>query len=348
MSGGLDSTITAWKLKDQGFNVLGIHFRFWKWGDDDEKYKHEVEELHNLTYRIGIDLEEIDARDSFKKIVIKEMGHSLKAGLTPNPCIHCNPKMKFKLLMDFADNNKIDFIATGHYALSKIKENEEIGLFLARDKGKDQTYFLCQLNQNILMRSLFPLGTTLKSENKKTAEDMGLNFKNKPESQDLCFLSNRSYSDFIREKIPEIMKPGKIIDTTGNEIGQHKGLPNYTIGQRKGINISSTEPYYVIEKDVPNNKLIVGHAEKLKFHKMIVTKVNWLSFQRIKMRSCDVKIRYGSPFYRCEISSINGCDYLIEFNHDIRDITPGQYAVFYENDEMLGGGMIKSVGKNDV
>jgi tRNA-specific 2-thiouridylase len=343
MSGGVDSTIAAWKLKEDGYHVTGIHFRFWKWQGIDADYENEVIRLQRLADQIGINLIEVDAREGFKSEVIGQMLDQLGKGLTPNPCIHCNPSMKFSKLMEHADEGLIDLIATGHYVITKGNTDGRVGVYKASDHSKDQSYFLCRLDQKVFRRSIFPLGDTNKVENIQLAAELGLSFEDNPESQDLCFLTNQSYANFINTELPDIMMPGEIRDTSGKVIGLHRGLPNYTIGQRKGIEIAAEKPYFVVFKDSEHNELIVGSAEDLKFRQMKVAGVNWISGNLADHLFCNVKIRYRSPDYECEITRIAHSDYSVNFSQDIRDITPGQYAVFYNDDEMLGGGMIQSV-----
>lgn len=343
MSGGVDSTIAAWKLKTTGYHVTGIHFRFWKWRGDDSDYEREFKRLQRLTDQIGLDLIEADAREEFKDLVIGQMLDQLGRGFTPNPCIHCNPLMKFSQLLAYADEWQFDSIATGHYVITRGKPEGSLGAYKAKDRSKDQSYFLCRLDQKVFQRSTFPLGETTKEANIESAAELGLSFEDKPESQDLCFLSNQSYADFINTELPTLMVPGEIRDTSGKVIGRHRGLPNYTIGQRKGIEIAAEQPYYVIIKDTAHNALIVGSAAELKFRRMKVNGVNWISGVATDHLVCDVKIRYRSPDYACEVTRIGNDDYSVDFSQVIRDITPGQYAVFYQGDEMLGGGMIQSV-----
>lgn len=348
LSGGIDSAITAWKLKDSGFNVLGVHFRFWKWQGSDSEYERERTLIQRICDILDIPLREVDARAEFKQKIIEDMLKSLGKGFTPNPCIHCNPTMKFDLLTTIADSQEIGLIATGHYVISKKNKDGRVSLYKSIDRSKDQSYFLCKLSQRILERCLFPLGETTKKENKILAENIGLRFDEKPESQDLCFLTNNTYSDFINQEIPEIMIPGNIRDTKGEIIGRHHGLPNYTIGQRKGIEIPSEKPFYVVSKNIEKNELVIGSAESLKFGSMIVSGVNWISEEMINQLECDVKIRYRSPDYHCNIKRKLQDEYTVEFYETLRDVTPGQYAVFYRGDEMLGGGMIMAAGNSDV
>jgi tRNA-specific 2-thiouridylase len=348
MSGGVDSTIAAYKLKSAGNEVVGIHFRFWKWDGDDADYQKELKRLHQLADQIGIDFIEVEAQQMFKDRVIRKMLSQLKEGLTPNPCIHCNPSMKFDYLMAYASEQKAEFVATGHYVRAESKNGMKIGLYKAKDDSKDQSYFLCLLNQDILQKCKFPLGKTLKNENVHLADQLGFSFEDKPESQDLCFLTNASYAKFINAEFPKIMRPGDIQNLSGKVIGRHHGLPNYTIGQRKGIEIAANQPYYVLSKDPTTNVLVVGSKDDLKFNSMIVSGINWIAGSPPYNLSCKAKIRYRSPDFDCKLTKIDETSYHVDFSHGIRDITPGQYAVFYQDDELLGGGMIQQMEKIHV
>lgn len=342
MSGGIDSTIASWLLKNQGYEVIGVYFQFWKMHMASDQYNSEKEKILRLAKQIGIRLEIIDAKLIFKDVVVNEMIEILRQGLTPNPCIRCNPRIKFKLLMDFLEKNQLKYIATGHYANLKTSEDGTKRIFKSRDFIKDQTYFLCLLDQKTLKYTKFPLGDTIKSDNRKLVKSLGLDISEKTESQDLCFIVNQKYADFLKKEVPDLIKPGDIVNTKGEIIGQHNGLSNYTIGQRKGIKISAHDPFYVLAKDYASNWLIVDFKRNLRFNQMIVSDINWISGKSIDRIDCDVKIRYGSPYYSCFIEKMDEKEYRVKLIKDVRDITPGQYAVFYRGDEMLGGGMIKS------
>ena len=348
MSGGVDSLIAAWKLKRAGYHVNGVYFHFWKWNTSENEYGRDSDRLNNLAEKIGVDLVEVDAQEIFKAKVISPMVEMIEKGLTPNPCIFCNPEMKFSLLINYADQMGITHIATGHYVISREKKDNLIGLFKAEDKAKDQSYFLCKLDQEILKRVIFPLGYTNKKENIVLATKLGLQIEKIYESQDLCFLSNHSYSEFINMAFPQMITPGVIKNIDGKIIGKHKGLPNYTIGQRKGIEIPAAEPYYVVAKDTLSNTLIVGSAADLKFREMVVSNVNWISGAQVLCKDCYVKIRYKSPDHPCSVKKMDERNYRVISSQDLRDLTPGQYAVFYDGDELLGGGMISSVLWNHV
>jgi tRNA-specific 2-thiouridylase len=257
-------------------------------------------------------------------------------------CIRCNPLVKFKLLLDYANEHDLEAISTGHYARIRQNADGSYSLLRAIDLSKDQSYMLCYLNQEILSKTLFPLGYTAKTDNKRIAKEMGLSVSDEPESQDLCFVNKNSYQDYIKQFSPEILKPGNIINVRGEILGRHAGLALYTIGQRKGIKIASKEAYYVIDKDISNNRLVVGYQSELGKKEMLVEQVNWISGIPPVSDVCDVKIRYRSKLNKCRIVECKESNnYMVYFNEPIRDITPGQYAVFYQEDEMLGGGMIK-------
>lgn len=348
LSGGIDSSIAAWKLLEAGYQVKGIHIRLWKWKENDGEYAIDFQLVRKVTDKLGIELLEIDARDRFVRTIIDQMFCDLKDGLTPNPCIRCNPMIKFALLSEMANKINCDHISTGHYVILRQKNDKNYALYKADDTSKDQSYFLCGLNQDILRKCVFPLGTTYKRDNVQLAKEIGVFAAEKPESQDLCFLPGNVYSNFIQTKQPDMMQTGNIISTSGEVIGTHNGLPNYTIGQRKGIRIASEEPYYVIKKDVGKNELIVGRKYELRFNRMVLTNINWISGIAANHFKCNVKIRYRSPEYPCEIKKINATDYQVVLESKVSGITPGQFSVFYKDNEMLGGGMIHSTGFEDV
>lgn len=346
-SGGVDSTISAVKLSQEGYNVHAVHFNFWKWKDERNRIEEIDKSIADLRKVINLSFSIIDAADKMRKIVISDFIKQLELGKTPNPCVRCNPLVKFRLLLDFAEENSIDKIATGHYAQIRKNNAGKCVLYMAKDKTKDQSYMLSNLTQAILSKTIFPLGDTTKKEVMRFAQDMGLVVSKQPESQDLCFLNQNSYQDFIKHFSPDILVTGDIVDASGKLLGKHDGLALYTIGQRKGIRVASSEPYYVLEKDIPNNRLIVGYLSELGKDRMKVKQVNWITGDEIEKCECDVKIRYQSKLYRGTlIKDTEERSYTVSFNEKIRDITPGQYAVFYKDEEVLGGGLISEAWLN--
>jgi len=344
VSGGIDSAISAYLLKEMGYEVVGIHFQFWTWGNNtssSEKLKNLL--IADLKEKIGFRIETIQEEDYFKKIVVEALLSELSEGQTPNPCVRCNPLVKFKLLKDFAEKENIFYISTGHYARVQYDRSGYFKLMKGVDPKKDQSYALCNLNQEFLSKTLFPLGETFKKDNIKLGKYLGLKTIEFGESQDLCFVNANHYKQFIRESIPNSIQPGDIIDNSENMLGKHQGLAFYTIGQRKGIMVSAEKPYYVIRKDFIQNRLIVGHIDELGGEQMIVNNVNWINQQPEMPYECDVKIRYRSSYVRCIIEIQNKNTFMVKLSRKLRDITPGQYAVFYSGDEVLGGGKISGI-----
>lgn len=341
LSGGVDSAVAAWNLVSAGYDVLGVYFELWNWAESDSEITNTSKKINSIIKKIGIPVKHIDARDKFKNFIVDDFIHQLENGFTPNPCVRCNPLIKFRLLKEFARENNADKIATGHYARIREKKGGMYGLYKSMDKEKDQSYFLGYLNQQILSKTIFPLENTIKKENIEIAKQVGLPIKYGEESQDLCFLNQSDFEKFIRNYSPEILKPGEVINTEGKIIGEHQGLALFTIGQRKGIRISVGEPLYVIRKDILRNQLIVGSLKELGMNKMRVNKMNWISGKDILDMECKVKIRYRSREKPCLVKKISNHMYEVAFREQVRDITPGQFAVFYDGQEVLGAGTIQ-------
>ena len=348
-SGGVDSTLAALKLKDLGYQVHAVHLNMWKWGAEGTGEKEFQQHSIELQQIAGVHLASIDASEAMRRLVIEDFNQQLSLGNTPSPCIRCNPLVKFKLLLDYAEANGLQYIATGHYARVQRTGDGLYHLLRAADLSKDQSYMLCYLNQTILARTLFPLGDFMKSEIKKDARELGLSVSEEPESQDLCFLNQHSYQDFVKHFSPDILVSGDIVNRQGEVLGRHEGLALYTIGQRKGIRLAAKEAYYVIEKDSENNRLVVGFLNELGNKEMRVKKTNWISGQIPDECECDVKIRYRAKTVPARLERIGESnDYDVHFQQALRDITPGQFAVFYRDDQVLGGGMISKVAGNNV
>ena len=341
-SGGIDSAIAAVILANAGYAVHAVNFNFWKWKDIGDQNSEIARAIEDLKRVIKVEFSIIDAEDIMRESVIDNFILQLGEGKTPSPCVRCNPLVKFKLLRKYADDNGITKIATGHYA--QVHETAT-GLFLlqrAVDLSKDQSYMLCYLKQETLKRLVLPLGHSTKKEIREFAIQLGLEVSTKPESQDLCFLNQNSYHDFVKHFAPGILIPGDIVDQAGNVLGSHEGLALYTIGQRKGIRIAAKEAYYVISKDITNNRLIVGFKSELGRDMMLVSNVNWISGIQIEKCECDVKIRYLSRMYKGVLQRSNEKgEYIVKFTEKLRDITPGQFAVFYKSEKVLGGGIIQ-------
>lgn len=351
MSGGVDSSVTAYLLKKQGFNVIGVHFNLWKDAKMDEKaVKDNHAHLKKIAEKLGIPLHIVDFKDSFKHKVVDYFISGYLNGITPNPCVECNKQVKFGLFLDKMRELKADYVATGHYVINK-ENNGKYELWMAKDKKKDQSYFLYTLTQDKLKHILFPLGNKLKTETRKIADQIGLKILNEQkESQNICFYAGKTPNDFLKANIkPDMFKRGPIITVDGVEIGEHQGLIKYTIGQRKGIGIGGIKGYedkegrswYVVKLDKTKNALIVGRNEDLEKDGLEVEQVTFVNGdkpeKKIKMQA---KIRYLSPAKEAVFKPKNDFMGTVMFEQPERAVTPGQSVVFYEGERVLGGGII--------
>ena len=334
MSGGVDSSVVAALLKRAGFEVVGVFMRM----VDSPRFREGEKKAKKVARVLDIPFLVFDLKKEFKKRIISSFLKEYKAGFTPNLCVVCNKEIKFGLLVKRALRLKPDFVATGHYAQIQKRE-EKFHLLKGKDKEKDQSYFLWQLNQKQLKRILFPLGGYTKAQVKKIAKKLKLPTFNTPESQEVCFIQN-TLNDFLRKNLEP--KKGKIVDLQRKILGQHYGLWFYTIGQRKGIRLPGG-PYYVLAKDLKRNLLIVTKKEKDLYKKELVfKKVNWISSKKPHLPlKVQAKIRYRSnPASATIINKGKLKVYCLKFKVAQRAVTPGQSAVFYQGQELLGGGII--------
>ena len=334
MSGGIDSSVAAALLKKAGFNVIGIFMKLAGLSrPDEEKRAKKIAKI------LGIPFLSLDLRREFKKRIIERFLKEHKAGLTPNPCVVCNKEIKFGLLLRKALALNADFVATGHYArkiqTAKVKSYK---LLKAEDKNKDQSYFLWMLNQKQLKRVLFPVGNYTRKEVEKLARKFRLPVLKAKKSVEICFIKTTA-NDFLKKHFKE--EPGKIVDNRKKEIGRHQGLYFYTIGQRKGIGLPGG-PYYVLDKDFKKNLLIVTKNEKDLYKKELIAKnVNWISGKKPKLPlKVKAKIRYRHKVSPATVYKIQNTKYKILFSSSQRAVTPGQSVVFYQGQELLGGGII--------
>jgi tRNA-specific 2-thiouridylase len=274
--------------------------------------------------------------------VVNDFIESHKSGGTPNPCVVCNRKVRWDILMGVADDLNADFIATGHYARISTDKTGKKQLLRGIDQMKDQSYVLHGLTQEKLSWTKFPLGRFKKSEIRNLARRFNLPVAERPDSQDLCFVGNQGYQDFLRRLAPDVLKPGPIINKDGVIIGHHKGLALYTIGQRKGLRIASTEPYYVMQKNISKNQLIIGFLNELGSDELIAKDVNWIAGEPLQNPiQANIKIRYKARNVGGTITPLDHNRVQVKFNKPLRDITPDQDAVFYNGDICLGGGTIQ-------
>jgi tRNA-specific 2-thiouridylase len=361
MSGGVDSSVAAYLLKQQGYDIVGVTMKIWKGGEGNKEFKKsgcygpgeagDIEAAQKVAKELGIPHHVLDLHTEYDQTVLKYFREEYLSGKTPNPCVVCNQKIKFGLLLDKAQQSDIafDFFATGHYARidPRPKTQDSRSAFYLRkaiDTKKDQTYFLYRLTQEQLAKVIFPLGGLLKDEVKKIASQIGFkDLADKPESQD--FYEGDCYGDFFEHGDSQ---PGDIIDTSGHVLGQHNGFINYTIGQRKGLNIGGLkEPLYVIALDSQNNKVIVGPREKLMAKALIAEDLNWISIPTIETPlKATAKIRSTQSEKPCTITSLDVNRVRVDFDEPQMAITPGQSIVFYSGDIVLGGGVIQQSVNN--
>lgn len=334
MSGGVDSSVAACLLKDKGYNVIGVTLELL----DNEETKKSIEDAKAICKKIDIKHYVCDLKEEFKKEIVQNFITAYKQGKTPNPCVLCNRLFKFGLFYKKALELGADYISTGHYA--RVKNNR---LMMSLADGKDQSYFLCQIKKEILPKVLFPLNEFQSKEEIRTlARKYQLPVSEKKDSQEVCFIPNDNYKTFLKKNGQEEVE-GKIILTDGTVLGNHKGLFNYTIGQRKGLNISYKEPLYVIQLDTKNNNLIVGTNNELFNQELITTNMNYLvekdEFFKTKLFA---KIRSRGNLEEVDTVTEEQNRLKIKFKDKLRAITPGQLIVFYnENKECLGGAYIE-------
>ncbi|NLN70768.1 MAG: tRNA 2-thiouridine(34) synthase MnmA [Chloroflexi bacterium] len=345
LSGGVDSAVAAVRLLDAGYRVTGIYMETWRDPHakpfDAPKPKPAVLAAA-AAEALGVPFIALDVRERFFQVIVRDFIQQYLDGKTPNPCLFCNPQVKWGVLQDYALAQGADYFATGHYARLKPTNNARIQLLRGVDRLKDQSYVLAMLNQQQLCRSLLPLGDLTKAEVRKIAASLNLPVSNDEESQDLCFLPDGDYRGFLQRYAPESASPGKIINLSGEVLGEHQGLAFYTIGQRKGIRIASTEPYYVIGKESESNRLIVGFADETGNRELLATGANWISgIPPSDGEQCHAMIRYRSNPALVTVKSVSEHEFRLEFNQPLRGITSGQVAVLYQGEVCLGGGTIK-------
>ncbi|MGB8214009.1 MAG: tRNA 2-thiouridine(34) synthase MnmA [Anaerolineales bacterium] len=345
MSGGVDSSVAAALLKQQGYEVIGMMMRLWSEPGKEESNRCCSPDALALARRVAAKLDipfyAVDAKEIFRSTVVQAFLDGYAHGVTPNPCLTCNRAIKWEFLLKHALAAGADHLATGHYARRQTDERGRIQLLRALDRGKDQSYALHLLTQEKLSRALFPVGDYPKSEIRRLAAEFGLPTATRSDSQDLCFLGGEDYRAFLKRYAPETGKPGNIMTRDGGTIGSHQGLAYYTIGQRKGLGVASPVPLYVLEKDIASNTLVVGTADELGQFECTAANVNWVSGEPPATAfRAEVKTRYTAKEAWGEVTPLEGYRAHIRFDDPQRDITPGQAAVFYDGEVVLGGGTI--------
>jgi tRNA-specific 2-thiouridylase len=345
MSGGVDSSVAAALLKQQGYEVIGMMLRLWSEPGKEDSNRccapDAMAQARRVAALLDIPFYVVDAKDVFRATVVQYFLDGYARGETPNPCLVCNRQIRWTLLFDHARALDADFMATGHYVRIRSSGGAR-QLLRALDHAKDQSYVLHVLKQDKLAHALFPIGDYAKPEIRSLAEGFGLPTAARKDSQDLCFLAGEDYRGFLQRNAAEMLRPGEIINRAGKSLGTHTGLANYTIGQRKGLGIASPVPLYVIGKDSANNTLLVTEADGLGSHELTARDVNWIAPQAPNAAfRAEVKIRYSARAAGAMVTPLeNGTQARVRFDAPQRDITPGQAAVFYQGDLMLGGGII--------
>jgi tRNA-specific 2-thiouridylase len=347
MSGGVDSSVAAALLVEQGYQVIGMMMRLWSEEGREATNRCCTPEAMALARRVAAQLAipfyAIDAQQPFRNTVVKYFIEGYTQGITPNPCLVCNFEIRWGFLLERALALGASHMSTGHYVQIRRRENDCFRIYKAVDQAKDQSYVLHILNQDQLSRAIFPLGGLTKSDVRQKARELSLPVAERDESQDLCFLAGGSYRDFLGRNAPNTEYPGPIRTMDGQEIGQHRGLAYYTIGQRKGLGVAASQPLYVLSKDTKNNILFVGPVEEMGADRLVAGRVNWIagSTPSDEFRA-QVKIRYTAQPADAFVTPMDDTHWAVRFDLKQRDITPGQAAVFYVDDECLGGGIIES------
>ncbi|MBU0547338.1 MAG: tRNA 2-thiouridine(34) synthase MnmA [Candidatus Omnitrophica bacterium] len=345
MSGGVDSSVAAAILQEQGYEVIGLTMCFNLAEKDGKKPSCcgliGIEDARRVAQKLGIRHYVVNLNKDFSREVIHNFYQEYLSGRTPNPCVRCNQFIKFGILLNKAINLGAQFLATGHYARI-VKSRQGYLLKKARDLKKDQSYFLYRLNQGQLKQIIFPLGNYNKSQVRSMASDFKLNVAEKQDSQEICFLPDGKYGDLIKAKGSQLVKPGYLVDKNGNILGRHKGIPFYTIGQRQGLGIAKGYPLYVTQINARNNQVTVGRREDACKNEFLVKDIHFLIKPFKKKVEINVKIRYNHNASLAVAYLVQG-KLKVYFKQPQFAITPGQSAVFYQRDTVLGGGIIEKV-----
>ena len=354
MSGGVDSSVAAALMVRAGYDVVGMMMRLWTdealGGAEHNRCctPEQMSDARRIADKLGIPFYVLDTKDIFRSTVVQYFIDQHRDGYTPNPCLACNRQIRFDWLLNYALALDADYLATGHYA--RISPDLDGGWRLRQglDAEKDQSYVLSVMGQSQLARTMFPVGEYRKRDVRKLADELGLDVAGKKDSQDLCFLGAGDYRDFLRLHAPDVMATGPIVNMSGDLLGEHQGLANYTIGQRKGLGISANEPHYVLAMNPYKNALVVGTRDQLGRDHLMTENVNWVSGAAPAQNfRADVKIRYRAKAQPASIVVSDQGTFSAKFDEPQRDITPGQAAVIYQGDDCLGGGVIAKFAESE-
>jgi tRNA-uridine 2-sulfurtransferase len=347
LSGGVDSSATAALLLEQGYDVVGVTLKLWSHDclllrEDKCCGPQAISDARAVCHKLGIPYHPVDESAEFQRQVVQYFAEEYKAGRTPNPCVRCNEHLKFGRLLQRAEMLGAQYVATGHYArLEKSADGTRTLLKRGRDLRKDQSYFLFSLRQEQLARALFPLGEKTKSDTRAFARGRSLRNADKEESMEICFVPDNDYGKFLQEAGHVQKHRGEIVSLEGKVLGHHDGIEFYTIGQRRGLGISSPKPLYVIELDAARNRVVVGDDSALARGEFVAERCNWIAFDTAPASfDATVKIRYNHPGAAATVTLLAGGSVRVKLHVPQRAITPGQAAVFYRDDVVLGGGWI--------
>lgn len=352
MSGGVDSSVAAALLVRQGYDVHGVTLQVWEHEDEAVAASKKWQErgcckigiAKHVAKLLNISHEALDSRDAFNRGVIHDFLQGYASGTTPNPCVRCNERVKIRGLIELADSRGISYVATGHYA--RIQRNKRDGhstLYRSADSQKDQSYFLYRLNPEWLSRLLFPVGSMQKFEVWREAEALGLPVDELKESQEICFVSHGDYRTFIAKETPEAKKPGPFVDETGRYLGRHEGIAFYTPGQRRGLGIAASRRLYVQQVQPATNTVVLGPEESLRRTHCHVNDLNLFESSLLTQPTeVQVKVRYATPPTSGTLHPLTHDSLRIQFHEPQRALSPGQSAVFYRHDQVLGGGIIQA------
>lgn len=350
MSGGVDSAVAASLLLDQGYEVLGVTLNLW----DGEKAEEanmgktccsleDVEDARSVAFNLGIPFYVLNMKELFQEKVVDYFIESYLKGETPNPCIACNRYIKFEAMLEKAISLGCDYISTGHYARKEY--DADSGRYILKkavDQSKDQSYVLSMLKQNQLEKLLLPLGDRVKTDTRRIAKSKGLGVSEKPDSQDICFVESGKYADFIREHSDREISPGAFVDGSGKILGEHKGIVNYTIGQRKGLGLAVSTPLYVVAKDVLSNTVTLAHKEDSLVKTFTVRDMNYITIEEPHWEfKAKVKVRYSAKEEDAVVFPLENSRARIEFAAPQSFVAPGQTAVLYDGETVIGGGIIE-------
>lgn len=357
MSGGVDSSVTAALLKDEGYDVIGVSMQVWDYSTftspDGEKFDtccslDDIHDARRVAEGLDIPFYVVNFEEEFQRLVIDDFVGEYFSGRTPNPCVRCNQWIKFELLLKKARTLGASFLATGHYAKIERDDSGRYRLLKGVDQGKDQSYFLFTLTQEQLAHTLFPLGGMTKPEVRRLAARYGLRVAEKGESQEICFVPDNDYVRFLEEARGEGLLSGDIVDSRGTVLGRHGGTYRYTVGQRKGLGIAHPHPLYVIGVDAERRRVIVGESEELYRQSLTARDVNWITPPEVSPVEATCKIRYRHRPVPCRIYPLPGRRAEVTFLEREKSVTPGQAVVFYDGETVLGGGWIEETVRREA